>query len=330
MREFPNGRVVYEQNVRPAILNLPRVGAHYALSRTFDSSLDRVFAFSVQPGEERRLTAGRSRLLVGHASFRSSVTQEASELSYGVLHTGDHTTSCGVREFQGDEAFAATVAAVEEAFSRADFPGVTRVLDDEFGGGRYSIASLFRDEQHEVVRKILAPTLEQVDASYRHIYEQHAPMAMFLRSLNLHVPRRIQLVGSFVLSRAIQSLLEDAQPDLARCREIAEEAKRAGIDLDEVSVRHSAFVALGQARTIAPEEFDDVAVIRRFLDLALFTIELPFDVDLWPLQEVVFDRALPRAAAHRLNAQGGVKASADWVAAFDQLCEALGIAGGGP
>lgn len=330
VRELPNGRVVYENNVRPAILDLPRVGAHYALSRTFDRSMEHIFAFDVMPGEELRLTAGRARLLVGHAVFRSRVTLHESRLSYCVLHPGDHTTSCGVRPFAGSEVFAATSKSAEEAFDRADFPGVTRVMDEGFGGGRYSIASLFRDEQHAVVRKILAPTLEQIDGAYQQIYEQHTPMARYLRSLNLHVPRRIQVVGSFVLSRGVRSQLEQAEPDLSRCRELVEEAKRAGIDLDEVTLRHTAMLALENVRSIPPERFDSTDVLKRVHDLAKFTIELPFEVDVWPLQEVVFDLALPRAAAHRMNAAAGDETSAAWVRAFDELCETLGIVGGAP
>ena len=320
-----NGRVVYERSVRPAVLDLPRVAAHYALSRTFDGSMASVFAFDVEPGEERRRTAGRARLLVGHATFRSRVTLEHSAFSYCVLHPGDHTTSCGVRDFQSVDAFNATAGAAEEPFDRADFTGVLRVMDREFGGGTYSIASLFRDEQHSVVRKILEPTLEQIDGAYRQIYEQHAPMARFLRTLNLPVPRRIQVVNSFVVSQALRRILEQPAPDLVRARELAEEAQREGIPLDEVTVRHAATRALERAASVSAAHAAHPDTLRRLRDLARFTALLPLEVDPWPAQEAVIDRFMPLARRAREGDGAADPLMSAWLQAYDELCAAVRV-----
>ncbi|MBX3358922.1 MAG: DUF3536 domain-containing protein [Phycisphaeraceae bacterium] len=317
-KEFPDGRAVYNQCVRPAMLGLDRVAAHYAVHRLFDGTKDRVYAFEINGDEGNRRTSGRARLVVGNATFHSGIDFEAARLSYCALHMGDHTVSCGVRVYAGDAAFAAVRTAAEEAFDRADFAEVLKLMDREFGGTSYSIASLFRDEQHAVVRRILKPALEQIDSSYTQIYEQHAPLARFLRSLKLTVPRRIQVIGSFVLSQRLRRLFEEPAPDLALAAELVDEAARSGITLDEQTVGQS--VSNAMSREIASTPQDTIDSCRFLLALVRFVDTLPFNVDLWPLQEFYLDRVRPLAA----EIAGSLDRSAD-LALLRELGAALEV-----
>jgi len=293
MKETPDGRAVYERSVRPSMLTLERVAAHYAVNRLFDGTPSRVYAFDIGGDAGTRLTSGRARLVVGNSTFRSRVDFEEARLSYCALHVGDHTVSCGVRPFAGDEAFAAVRAAAEGAFDRAAFADVLKLMDREFGGTAYSVGSLFRDEQHAVVRRILEPSLEQIDHSYRQIYEQHAPLARFLRSLDLTVPRRIQMTGTFVLSQSLRRALDKPAPDLARAAELVDEAARGGIALDEETVARAVTDAM---RRVIDADSAIPGIDGRgapLLSLVTFINRLPFAVDLWPLQEYFVDRVRP-------------------------------------
>jgi len=325
MKEFPNGRVVYEKCVRPAMVDLKRVGAHYVLHRLFGGAAESLYAFTVHPGSEKRLSSGRARMLVGHATFQSNITLEKTELSYGALHLGDHTTSCGVRDFRGNAVFSEMAASAERAFDEADFAEVIRILDREFGNRSYNIASLFRDEQHAVVRKILSPTLQQIDSAYQSIYEQHAPTARFLRNLNLTVPRRIQFVGAFVLSQTIRRLLESSTFDVERALELVVEARREGIALDEATIGHAVRAAIAALTARAADTPNDVSLLRAMLDLTSFAAELPFDVDLWPLQEVMLLRLAPRASTIKSASEHGSTEAAAWSAIFSELGRALKV-----
>ena len=292
-KESPDGRTIYERSVRPAMLKLERVAAHYAVHRLFGGPAERVYSYEIQGDQGTRLTSGRARLVVGNAIFRSRIDFEEARLSYCALHMGDHTVSCGIRPFAGDDAFAEVKNTVSEAFDRADFAQVLKVMDRQFDGTSYSIGSLFRDEQHAVVRSILKPALEQIDSSYRQIYEQHAPLARFLRSLNLTVPRRIQMIGGFVLSESLRQILAQPMPDLDRAGELAAEAARAGIALDQKTLGQA--ISDAMSRTIHPATAnpDPLVICQSIHALVRFVATLPFDVDLWPLQEYFLDHLRP-------------------------------------
>ncbi|WP_348246216.1 DUF3536 domain-containing protein, partial [Salmonella enterica] len=76
--------------------------------------------------------AGKARLAAGRLSVVSLLTGDRRDLVYGLLHMGDHNLTGGVRGFRGDEAYDATWREVREAFERADFPRVIRLLDRHF------------------------------------------------------------------------------------------------------------------------------------------------------------------------------------------------------
>lgn len=257
---LPDGRAVYGARVAPAMLDHFGVGAHYALSRVLDGRAERVYTYDAVGAVSRRRSAGRARLLSGHATLRSRVTLEEAHLSYAVLHQGDHSASCAVRRFTSEGAFDASAKAIEAAFDRADYAEVLRVLEREFAepgevgeGGRAlrTIEDLFRDEQYAVTRKILEPALAQIDATYAQIYEQHAPLARFLRSLKLSVPRRIAYVGTFVLSHGIRHALKQSPMDVSRAMELADEAAREGITLDRTVLVQAAHRAMGMLAGMA-------------------------------------------------------------------------------
>jgi alpha-amylase/alpha-mannosidase (GH57 family) len=290
----PNGRVVYEQCVEPAMVDLPRVGAHYAITSLFanDGTGEQVYCFNARrEGEVRRRSEGRARLLVGRAEFESRITLERTRLSYAVLHMGDHIVNCGIRKCgPGQEPDDETLyKAMEEAFDRADFPEVIRRLDGAFGKGVYTVGSLFRDEQHAVVRKILEGPLAQIDAAYLQIYERNAPLARFLKQLNLTVLRRIQMVSGFVLTQTIRKLLTEERPDLVRLEELRAEAEREAIWLDESTVGAAAREALVRAAERVAAQGEQAASLEIMLGVTRYVRKLPFHVDLWPAQEVFIE-----------------------------------------
>ncbi len=321
-----DGRQVYLQCVKPAAIDLLRVGAHYAVSSLFEpyDETARVGCYEVKREEYMARSAGRARLCIGRAVITSSITLESETLSFGVVHMGEHVLNCGVRPYQGPEAFAELVRGAQEAFDRADFPEILRHMDRAFGSASYSIASLFRDEQHKVVRGILKPTLAQIDASFQQIYGQNAPLVRFLRTLNLPVPRRLQFSAGFVLNDGLRDALGSESPDLERIRALLDEANGQGVELEG---RNLAFALEGPLERLIelvgldsrPESLKQLERMVRLAD------ELPFEVNLWQVQDA-YHRQM-QAVRPVIAARAGERDedAARWIEAFDALGTALKI-----
>ena len=72
--ETGNGRDLYEKHVRPAMVDLPQVAAHYAVSSLFQDYPNpaRVYCYAVERQNGRTFQAGRARLRIGKARVTSS------------------------------------------------------------------------------------------------------------------------------------------------------------------------------------------------------------------------------------------------------------------
>src|SRR5205085_5187656 len=103
--EHGNGADVYEQFVRPAFVDLRKVGAHYAISSLFENygPETKIYCYTAHRLDHRQLETGRFRMVIGRARLTSQITQESGHLTYGVLHFGDHNIQGGVREYRGEQ-----------------------------------------------------------------------------------------------------------------------------------------------------------------------------------------------------------------------------------
>ncbi|MGH7904158.1 MAG: DUF3536 domain-containing protein, partial [Candidatus Dormibacteraceae bacterium] len=97
--EQGDGASIYERQVRPAMVDLRAVCAHYAVTSIFEPYGERasIYCYSVDRVESRPLQAGVAKLGVGRARVTSEITGESGDFAYGVIHFGDHNLNAGVR-----------------------------------------------------------------------------------------------------------------------------------------------------------------------------------------------------------------------------------------
>ncbi|MFW6371964.1 MAG: DUF3536 domain-containing protein, partial [Bacteroidota bacterium] len=82
-----------------SIIDLIRVGAHYAISSLFMeySKNTLINEYQVFSKVQHKLRAGSHELNVGKVLIRSSITEEEKELSYAVVSLGNHNMIGAVR-----------------------------------------------------------------------------------------------------------------------------------------------------------------------------------------------------------------------------------------
>ncbi|MGE3312187.1 MAG: DUF3536 domain-containing protein, partial [Limisphaerales bacterium] len=155
-----NGKIIYEKFVKPAVMNREKLGAHFAVSSLFETYPDdtRIYSCRFQQQHRQMLTAGRAKLIIGRSTVTFDNTRASDTFSYAALHLGDHNVNGGVRYFRGEEAYQELVGEMTEAFNRAEFPQVIRLMDKHFGESFYSLKNLVRDEQRKVLSQVLSAT----------------------------------------------------------------------------------------------------------------------------------------------------------------------------
>ncbi|MGH9571275.1 MAG: DUF3536 domain-containing protein, partial [Candidatus Angelobacter sp.] len=97
--EMGNGAHIYEMWVKPAVLDLCKVGAHYAISWMFDGDHHPPqFCYDIKPHEYRNQTSNGARLGLGRARVTSKITRDSHELTFAAIHLGDQVLHAGVRD----------------------------------------------------------------------------------------------------------------------------------------------------------------------------------------------------------------------------------------
>jgi alpha-amylase/alpha-mannosidase (GH57 family) len=332
--EAGDGRRIYEESVRPAMVSLEKVGAHYGVNSLFAEygETTRVYCYSVTREDYRVLTSGRARLALGQAKVASEITGESETVAFGVLHLGDHNLSGGILKYPGKDAYERLVAEIAEPFRRADLTEILRMVDKNFGSGAYTLRFLFRDEQQQVLAVILKTVLSEADAVYRQLYEDHAPLMRFLSSHGIAQPRGFRMAAELALARAFRQELAVETPDVARVSAILEEAENVGIRFHEnglgLAVRHT-LERLSDALRSNPHA---PGLLEGLDALVRVARSLPFEVDFWKVQNTYYrmlGEALPES---RKAASAGEQGAREWVDRFLELGERLSVKveAGGP
>jgi alpha-amylase/alpha-mannosidase (GH57 family) len=323
-----DGAALYQKHVRPAALDLARVGAHYAVSSLFSEYPDEATIHCYEAKSEARevLESGRMKLGLGRARVRSLVTLEEESIAYAALHFGDHNVAGGVREGGTPEAHAALARELAEAFLRADVPAVIRLFDRHFGDRTFSVRSLFRDEQRALVKSLLAGSLGEADAAYRAIYERNAPVMRFLADLGVPVPRSLQVAAERALCDELEDLFErEGKLDAARARQLLAEARERKIELDATTLEFAFRGRLTRAARAFVAATDDAAALAELESAVGLLPSIPFQIDLWNVQNVFYSLLRGALGDHRARVAAGDVSARDWVERVVRLGQALRV-----
>lgn len=325
--EQGDGRLLYERHAEPLAVDLPRLVAHYAVSSLFKSYKPRaeVYAYAVEQLDYRTATLGRSRLALGKVVVVSQITREADELSFGFVHLGDHNMSGGVRGFRGEPEYDTMLREVLRAFRSADMPEVLRLLDAHFGELKYSMRSLFRDEQQRVLELVVDSATNDAQEVSARLYNQHSPLLRYLATLDLPLPKPLKGLASFVLNTMLRSEFTARELDHDRIRDLMAEAEALGVDLHQVSLNFTLQRTIESATARWVEAPERVGRLRRLRVLADLAHSGSFEVDLQAPQNEFFRVLQTARPIHARAAEAGDEEAIRWMEVFEGLGGALRI-----
>jgi len=325
VREHQDGRRIYEKFVKPAVVDLHKVVAHYAVSSLFEpyDERPRVYCYDIEREDYQMVEMGATKLAVGRVRVNSEITWESALLSFGVLHFGDHNVSGGVRSFRGQRAYRTMVEQVTEAFSRGDLTEVIRLLDKHFLELTYSLKSLFRDEQRKITSLILESTLAEAEAAYRELYDHHALLMRFLVDLGVPLPRAFHAAAEFILNLDLRRALEEEEPELDHVQTILQAVATWRVSLDTAGLGYTlkrTIERLAEQFRAEPAELASFQRLETVTNLARF---LPFEVSLWRAQNVYYDMLQTVYCEFQERAEQGDEAAQEWIHHFISLGDRL-------
>ena len=320
-----DGQQLYERLVKPSRFDLAKVGAHFGVGTLFNDYPEKakVYCYTAENKDRQIHEAGRASLVLGKTRVTSDITLESAAFGFAVLHLGDHNLSAGVREFPDQHSYDLMVKDVSDAFASADFTETLRVLDRNFGDSVYSLKSLFPDEQRRILKLMLKTTLEETEAAYRQLYEDHAPLLQFLKDTGSPPPKAFYVAAELVLNADLHRSFQDDNLDLNRIEDLLEEAQLEDVSLDSTSLEYSFRKALERLAKRLAADPGDFGMLQKLEATTTLVSRLPFQVDVWRVQNICYEMLQTIYEEYQARAEQGHEEASSWLRHFNTIAENL-------
>jgi alpha-amylase/alpha-mannosidase (GH57 family) len=317
--EFGNGRQIYERFVRPAMLDLPGVAAHYAISSFFEGfeEEDSIYSYRARLRGVDIYEGRKTRLAAGTVLIKSRITHAELEFNFAVLHGGGHNLCAGICD--AHENFPGFVKEMNVRLSHSGFAACSHALENYFEGETYSLKSLFRDERRRIVSRIVDSTLANIDKLYADVYEHNTALIDFLRDLHMPLAPILRVSSEFVLNNAIRRSLSNEELDLECVRLLMQRAQQNGVAVDSSlnSAMRERLEGAMERWSKDPLQLHTLVEAERLVSLLRTA---PFDADLWNAENTYYNIL---TAISELEPP---IANEEWLDHFRKLGDGLGIA----
>ena len=208
-RNTRNGAQVYKNFARTAVVDLSRVGFHYAVSSLVAGSPEtiRIRNYTLRNEAFEKAESGDFRLALGKVYLHSDTTWEENILMFAILHLGNHNFMGGAREYAGEKTYGSMRDELLDVFSTGDIPRMILCLERHYGSHSYTLRHLFRDGQRKVIYAILDSTLADTESAFRHIYKQFFPLLSAMREMQIPPPKVLEDPVWYIINLDLKKIL---------------------------------------------------------------------------------------------------------------------------
>jgi alpha-amylase/alpha-mannosidase (GH57 family) len=325
--EYKDGAQVYRNFVQTSVVDLSRVGFHYALSSLIEDSPEkiRIKNYTLKNVEYNKTESGELKLAIGKVFLYSDITWEENTLMFAVLHLGNHNFMGGAKEFSDDQIYFAMRDGLLDGFSKSDIPRMILNLEDNYGSRFYSLWDLFRDGQRKVLYSILNSTLADMESSFRHIYNQFFPLLHAMKEMQIPPPKVLEDPVWYIINLDLKKVLSDSDPDPRRLGVLVDEMTRGKFEPDTENLNFTASNAITNLMTRLYDDPDNLILMEKIAVVFRVLSPLSLNYNLWESQNDYFHIGKKKAAAMQaLSGTGDIHAE-QWTRLFDELGEYLGV-----
>jgi len=326
--EYKNGAEVFREKAVSAVLDIQRVGAHYAIMSLFEDFPETVdiYCYEVSRKAYEIWQQGESKLAFGEIRVRSKITDEARGLFFSVLHLGGHDLFSAVSMTMSQDDFLEVQKKTAKAYRREKKKEVVRLMKEYFEAGPFSLRHLFKDDQTRILYQLLEESLHEVETCMRQINEHHRPIIEVVQQLHVPLPGVLVNTVSVMLNTDLLRILSGEPIDFKRLKDLVDETMEWSLELDRVTVGFFVSRRLKQVMDRFSARPKDVRLLRQ-ASMILRTVKpLKLNLDLGKAQNIYFITAKNHYDGMRKKAVEGNLSARKWKEFFDELGRYLMVA----
>ncbi len=322
--EHSNGAHIYEKFVKPATIDLKKVGVHFAVSSLFETYADsaNIYCYGVTIEDYQKIEAGRARLAVGRILVTSEITGKSERMIFSGLYLGNHDFNGGVRIFPGNEEYQSMKNAMIEVFEKGAFADIVRMMDKYFGMHNYSLRDLFKDEQRKILNQVISSTIQEFEDAYRRMYENNRVLMGFFQKTGIPIPKAFYMVADFILNDDLRKALDDGA-DAEKIRTIMKDMKKWQVTVESLELEFKVRLKAEEVMERLSKNISDISLLLKTQKVLELLQSLPMEINYWRLQNIYFEIAKTRYKEFLEKGRTGDNDAAKWVEAFQHLGQRL-------
>ncbi|MFP3868274.1 MAG: DUF3536 domain-containing protein [Desulfobacteraceae bacterium] len=290
--DFSNGAGVYRRLVIPALVDLRRIIAQYAISSIFEERPEKnqIYCFELEHRDYRQETYGGTALAVGRVMVTSQITMSAEELSFVVLHLGGHDFHCVLRTTRGIMEYEALKKELFQIFARHSLTEVIRYLDNNFGTNYYSLKDLLMEERRKLIFQIIAETFARFENTYRQQYEENRKLMEYLKEIEAPIPRPFLVASEYTLTQDLEREITylDESMDWEKIISLVEEIRHWNLKVEAERLEPQFRRTLEKTLDSALRSLDQPEKLEKALQILKIAHVLPFPVNFWWTQNLFY------------------------------------------
>ncbi|MEO0334495.1 MAG: DUF3536 domain-containing protein, partial [Bacteroidota bacterium] len=225
---------------------------------------------------------------IGKAELRSEVTLEEAQITFAILHLGDHHLFGGVRDYSGEEFFQAMREEIVPAFRNSRVHEAIVLLDKHFGTHNYSFWHLFKDDQKKILDQVLEQTLTSVEGTFRKIYEDNYSLLQAMKALSIDPPKPLKFPGEFTVNANLRRLLQSDEIDDRELNMLADSLEHLSVDIDKVGLNYLAAERINQFMKLFQHNPENDQLMRKVVQVIQVCRKVHLTPDLWEAQNIAF------------------------------------------
>lgn len=325
--EYGTALAAFEQFVKPMELDMIRIGAHYAISSLFEEFPDEVslYNFSAVVKSQNYYEAGKQKLVIGRTEFRSDITWEKVDISYAVLHMGDHHLYGGVRPYIGAEALEELHTNIAEFFRKGNIYEIFNVMDTYFGNHNYSFWHLFRDEQRSIMELVMENTLKSAEGAVQQLYENTFPLLQTFKEISMKVPDRLRLPAELAVNTKLINILKEDTFNVRDFENLLKSVELINASLDVVTLKFLTDQCLDNLMQNFRNEPRDLKLLGTINQLLEVTRKSPIKPEKWEAQNQAFNIRAEAWDQFEEASEAGDEQAQQWVDQFRKLANNLNL-----
>ncbi|WP_276496590.1 DUF3536 domain-containing protein [Pontibacter litorisediminis] len=326
-RERGDAAEAYLRTVKPTMIDLLRVGAHYAVASLFQNFTEVLELYSYTASSEayEYIQAGRQKLAVGRAKIKSRVTWEEITVTYSVLHLGDHQLFGGVREFMSQKEYERLLQELRSAFDRGYVSEVIMLLDKHFESHNYSFWHLFKDDQKKILDQVLAQTMENLENDFQQLYDNNYSLISAIQTIGMQMPRPLQTTVDYIVNTRLLHEFESEAPSPQEIKRLLEEVRRMNVTLNYEDLEFALTQRVDLLMKKVQENPRDAATMDLLIELLEVVNGSKLESDYWQAQNIAFRMQQDGYLDLKQRGEQGDQEAATWAQKFEKLYENLNL-----